>query len=265
MNSTIPLGPVQIAWACLMMFAMLGLSLWQRLGLIRPAVIAAVRTVAQLTLVGFVIGWVFKQNVWYIILGVMIVMTILAGQAAVGRVRYRMRGLPVLFTATLAVTTSVTLLYVTRAVLGVDHWDPRYLIPLGGIILGNAMTASSLAAERLLAETERQRREIEAFLALGASANQAIEGQMRAAFRAAMTPTLNQMAIVGVVTLPGIMTGQMLGGQVPIQASLYQIVIMFMLVFANALASVIILATLRRRLFTRALQLRPLVPIRSGS
>lgn len=256
MPDTVHLGPLQIAWAALLMGATLALTLWHRLGLVRQASVAAVRTMVQLTLVGFVINWVFTRSQASIILAILLVMTLLAGQAAAARVKVRGEGLFSFFTLTLALTTAVTLLYVTQVILRVHRWDPRYLIPLGGIILGNAMTASSLAAERLLSEAKNQRREIETFLALGASAHEALAPQLRSAFRAAMTPVLNQMAIVGVVTLPGIMTGQMLAGQDPLQASLYQIVIMFMLAFGDALASVAMLLALRRRLFTRALQLR---------
>lgn len=258
MDKTVALGPLQIGWATLMICAMLALSIWQRLGMVKTAVTAAVRTVLQLTLVGFVINWVFSRNAWYAIVAILMVMTLLAGQAASGRVKVRIGGLFTLFTFTLAATTALTLVYVTQVVLSVHRWDPRYMVPLGGIILGNAMTAGSLVAERLLSEVQSQRRDVEALLALGASANQAVEAQVRSAFRAAMTPVLNQMMIVGVVTLPGIMTGQMLGGQSPLQASLYQIVIMFMLAFADGVASAIILIVLRRRLFTRSLQLKPL-------
>lgn len=260
MNEFVALGPWSIAWALLMVFAVIGVSIWQRLGLVRTTLVAMVRTLAQLTVVGYVIGWVFKQDTWYVILGLLVLMTLTAGHAGAERTKAslgrRWWAMIPMFTLTLGVATAFTLIYVTQVVVGVEAWSARYLVPLGGIILGNMMTACSLGAERLLTDTHNQRLRIETILALGGSPNQAIETQMQAAFRAAMTPTINAMMIVGIVKLPGVMTGQMLGGQDPLQAALYQIVVMFMLAFGDAIGAGIILIWLRRRLFTAHAQLR---------
>lgn len=256
--SATPLDAYSIAWGLLMVAAVLGMNLWHRLGMERTLLLAAVRTVAQLTAVGFVIGWVFERSAWYLIVGLLVVMALVAAQAAAGRVRPRRRGMMLIFMATLTVVTLLTLLYVTQVVVGVHQWEPQYLIPLGGIVLGNAMTAGSLAAERLLSEVTAKRVQIESMLAMGARPARAVLPQVRTAVRAAITPIVNSMMIVGIVKLPGIMTGQMLGGQGPLQASLYQMVVMFMIVFGDSMAAIVIVLVLRGRLFTHAAQLRPL-------
>jgi putative ABC transport system permease protein len=257
------IGPWEVAWACLMMAAVLALSLWQRLGLARASLVAAARTIVQLSLVGYVIMWVFKQETWYVIAGLLLLMSLVAGHAATGRVKgagRRMRGeLTIMFTLAFSAITGITLLYVTQVVLAVHRWDPQYLIPLGGLALGNAMNAGSLAAERMLSEIQRRPIDVETLLALGAGPAQAVAGPMRDAFRAAMIPVINAMTVVGIVTLPGVMTGQILGGISPEQAALYQIVVMFMVTLVNACAAAVSLWWIRRRIFTPHLQLRRLL------
>jgi putative ABC transport system permease protein len=138
-----------------------------------------------------------------------------------------------------------------------DPWyDPRYVIPLGGMILGNAMTGAALAVERFTAEVRAGRLEIETALCLGATARQAADRAVRAAIHAALVPTINGMMIVGVVQLPGMMTGQILAGAPPLQAVRYQVVVMYMLAAAAALTSMSAALLAHRACFTPDHQLR---------
>jgi putative ABC transport system permease protein len=142
-------------------------------------------------------------------------------------------------------------------VVGYSPWyDPRYLIPLAGMIIGNSMNGASLAAERLSAELYERREEIEAALCLGATARQASESSVRLAFRAALMPTMNTMAAMGIVSLPGMMTGQILSGTEPIIAVRYQIAIMCAITGAVAITSFLILVQGYRRYFSAAHQLK---------
>ena len=143
-------------------------------------------------------------------------------------------------------------------VVHVDPWyNPRYLIPLFGMILGNAMNAATLAADRLAGEMETRHTEVEAYLALGASSVRAAREPVRRALRASMIPTVNSLTVVGIVSLPGMMTGQIIAGSDPLLAVRYQIVVMFMLGSAVALAAVVVVLGYRRTFFTHAEQLRP--------
>ena len=118
------------------------------------------------------------------------------------------------------------------------------------------MNAAALAAERLASEIEARAGEIEELLALGATPHQASADAARAALRAALIPTVNAMLTVGLVSLPGMMTGQIIAGAEPTAAARYQIVVMFMLAAATTASAVILGALLRRRFFTSAWQLQ---------
>ena len=138
---------------------------------------------------------------------------------------------------------------VTQLVVGARPWyAPRYVIPLVGMILGNSLTGISLCLDRFLEHLDARRAEIELRLAFGATRHEALADPLRAAVRTGLTPLMNAMAAAGVVSLPGMMTGQILAGAPPLQAVAYQVVVMFMLAAATALGAMIaaVLAALRR-------------------
>ncbi|HIF07654.1 MAG TPA: iron export ABC transporter permease subunit FetB [Gemmatimonadetes bacterium] len=236
----------------------IGVSGWHRTGLARSFAVGAIRTVLQLTLVGYVLVYVFSIDRWYLVVGALLVMLVAATRAAVDRQDSKPAGLFYITGAALLVGSGLTLIYVSVAVVHVDPWyNPRYLIPLFGMILGNAMNAAALAADRLAGEIETRHAEIEAYLALGATSVHAAREPVRRALRASLIPTVNSLMVVGIVSLPGMMTGQILAGSDPLMAIRYQIVVMFMLASAVALAAVIVVLGYRRTFFTAAEQLRP--------
>ena len=146
-------------------------------------------------------------------------------------------------------------------VLQVEPWyEPRYLIPLFGMIVGNAMNGAALAAERLASELASRRGEVEAYLALGATPARAAAEPTRRAMSAALIPSVNGLMTVGLVQLPGMMTGQVLAGQSPLLAVRYQIVVAFMLTGATAMTTMIVVLWYRRTFFTSAAQLALRLP-----
>ena len=159
--------------------------------------------------------------------------------------------------AALLVASGLTLLYISTLVVRVAPWyNPQYMIPLFGMIVGSAMNAAAIAAERLHSEVRARQAEIEAYLALGATYQQASQDPVRHALRAALIPTVNGLMVLGIVTLPGMMTGQMLAGASPLIAIRYQIVVAFMQAAAVAMATAIVTLWYRRTFFTAALQLK---------
>jgi putative ABC transport system permease protein len=156
----------------------------------------------------------------------------------------------------------LTIAYVTTVVVPVTPWyNPRYLIPLFGIIVSNAMNGAALAVERLQSEMEGSRQEVEAYLALGASTHRASSEPVRRAIIAAMIPAVNSLAVVGIVSLPGMMTGQILAGTDPTLAVRYQLVVAFMLIASTAITSAGVVLWYRRTFFSPAAQLLPRVPV----
>ena len=138
---------------------------------------------------------------------------------------------------------------------GVIQSEARYAIPLGGMIIGNSMKASSLSLDRLIAELGHQRARIETLLALGASSTQAALGAVRQAVRAAMIPTIDTMKTVGLVHFPGIMTGFIIAGGSPMAAVKFHLAIMYRIAGATGITCLIVTLLAYRQCFTRDLQL----------
>ena len=259
--ATIDVSWADLALAAALVLVAIGISAWQRLGLARGFAIGAVRAVVQLIAVGYVLVYVFTAEQWWLVLLALLVMLFAATSTASRRGPGRRRAgeQRTLWTITgtaMLISAGLTLAYVTEIVLHVRPWyDPRYLIPLFGMIVGSAMNGAALAAERLSSEMEMRRGEVEAYLALGASTARAAKEPARRAMAAALLPTVNGLMIVGLVRLPGMMTGQILAGQSPLLAVRYQIVVAFMHAGATALTTAIVVLWYRRTFFTPAAQL----------
>ena len=198
----------------------------------RQVAVAAVRMVVQLVFIGYVLARVFALASPAVTLVVLLVMTAVAGREVAARPEQRLArwGNLRAGAAAVAFATGVTSVLALTTALRPDPWyDARYAIPLAGIVLGNVLAASSLALDHLLAGVVREKAVIEAQLCLGATISQAMAGLVRASIRRGMLPVINQMSAAGLVTLPGIMTGQILAGLPPMEAAKYQILLMFLL------------------------------------
>lgn len=216
------------------------ISLALRLGLERRLLIAAVRTVVQLLLIGLILKWVFAQAHATVIVALMLVMSSIAGIAAVQRTERRYPG--VWWTSLTAVMGSawIVLTIALALVITPAAWrsnPAQYAIPLMGMILGNILNGISLGLDRLTQELASRRAEVELRLTLGATRWEAARPFVRSAIRTGMVPIINAMMVVGLVSLPGMMTGQILAGAEPMAAVRYQIVIMFLIAAATALGT----------------------------
>ena len=255
-RATLDVSWLQLAWASALVLVAVALSAWQRLGLGRSLIIGAIRAFVQLVLVGRILLWLFGAERWYLVIGALLIMLLVAARAATDRQPRGRRRLFPIAGAAMLVGTGITLAYVTAVVVRVDPWyDARYLIPLFGMIVGNALNGAALAAERLSSEMDARRGEVELYLALGASPGRAAAAPVRRALTAALIPTINALTVVGLVSLPGMMTGQILAGASPLLAVRYQIVVMFMLTGATAITAAIVVLWYRRTFFTAAEQL----------
>ncbi|MGF1498179.1 MAG: iron export ABC transporter permease subunit FetB [Elainellaceae cyanobacterium] len=245
----------RLGWAFGLMAIALGLTTWQNLGLTRNLAIATVRTAVQLLVVGYFLTVVFDLESPWAVLAVLAVMLSVATLVARNRISKKLPLLPWLG-GTLAFVTALTLSYVNLLVIRPDTWyEPQYVIPLAGILLGNAMNAGAIAGERLVSLLTSSQLEIETHLSLGASPQQASLFYRKEAVRAGMIPIINSMMVVGLVTLPGIITGQILSGVSPFNAALYQILIMFMLAFTDLVAILLVVWGIQRQFFNSAAQL----------
>lgn len=195
---------------------LLALVSWRlRLGVARALLISGVRTALQLILIGYVLEALFAINRLQWIVGLALVMLLLAGREVMARQQRRFTGWWGFGLGTLAMflsSFSVTVLALAVIVAPQPWYEPRYSIPLLGMLLGNTMNSIALSLERLSENAYRRRGEIEARLMLGASWSEAIGGIRRESIRSGMIPIINGMAAAGIISLPGMMTGQILAG-----------------------------------------------------
>ncbi len=235
----------------------IGLAHILRAGQGRDIFWSGLRMFVQLMVVGYLLHLVFALESALPVLLILVVMTGFAVQTIGARVEtkmpnfYRVVGAAILFGC-----GGMTFFFCTL-VIGLEPWyDPRYLIPLAGMVIGNSMTGASLAAERMAAEFRERREEIETALCLGSSVKLAAEPAVSSAFRAALIPSVNAMAAMGLVFLPGMMTGQILSGTEPLIAVKYQIAIMCVITGSVALTTFMILRFGYRSYFTSYQSLR---------
>ncbi len=253
----IPISLWQLALAAALIVVNIALSVALRLGLARSLLVASARMTVQLLLIGLVLEWVFALDQAVPILAIALVMTTLASVAAVNRTRRRFAGV---YWDSLVSILSASFLVTGFALVGiirVEPWyDAQYLIPLLGMVLGNVLNGISLALDRFTEGVVNGRDRIELLLALGASRWEAAHDLIADALRVGMIPTINAMMVMGIVSLPGMMTGQILAGAAPVDAVRYQIVIMFMIASATALGAFGVVALAFGRLFDERGRLR---------
>jgi len=203
--------------------------------------VAAIRMVVQLTLVGLVLTTLFSvvSPLWTGIAA--LAMVLFAGHEAALRQERRLSGWWSygLGTGCMMMSSVLVTVFALMIALQADPWyDPRYAIPLLGMILGNCMTGVGLGLNTLTTSLVSRRASVEAQLVLGATRQVAAAPIMREALRSALMPTINSMSATGVVSLPGMMTGQILGGVPPAEAVKYQILVMFLIAGGTGLGAV---------------------------
>lgn len=247
----------QLALALVLVATIVVVSIRQGLGLERDLVIGTFRAIVQLYLVGLILAAVFAAARWYWVLLILGVMIGVATHAAISRLGKPLPGGAWIAGIALTISTTATLAYVIGVVVQVHPWyEPQYIIPIAGMILGNSMTSAAIAGDRLQSDLRGRADEIEARLALGFSGREAVQPMIRASLRAAMIPTVNGMMTIGLVQLPGMMTGQILAGSSPLVAIRYQLLVVFMQGAATALGSLIFVRLATRRYLTPAHQLQ---------
>lgn len=228
------------------------LSYMQKLGLEGEMVYSIIRSFLQLSVIGFVLQFIFNQDhaVWIIL--AYLFMVSVAGYTAGQRAKQVPRG-KFVAGASILVGTAVTL--VLLVVLNVFPFTPRYIIPVAGMMVGNAMTVTGVAMKRLRDDIKVQMNLVETALALGATPRQATLQQVERALIIALSPVLDNAKTVGLISLPGAMTGLIMGGASPLEAIQLQIVVMNMLIGASTVSSIMSTYLCWPAFFTKAYQL----------
>ena len=239
-----------IAAALVLALALLSIRLQMKIG--RQLIIAAIRTAVQLTLIGLVLKVLFENATMLWVSLLAFFMLFVAGREVMMRQERRFKGWwgYAAGTFSMFVSSFAITVFALVVILGNDPWyAPQYAIPLLGMLLGNTMNGIAISMDRLTHAAWEQRDIIEARLILGESWDQAISDYRRQAVRSGMIPIINAMAAAGIVSLPGMMTGQILAGALPVDAVKYQILIMFLISAGTGLGTLAAVSLGSRRLF----------------
>ncbi len=231
-------------------------SMVYELRLQKDLALGTLRTFVQLFAMGYLLKIIFQLNNLWLVLGIYFCMTYFSVRIIKGRIKEK--NVDFLVPTLVSVTVSYTLVtcLVTGLIIGAKPWwTPQYFIPIGGMVAGNSMNALAISLERFFSELRTRKDEVEMMLCLGADFREASSDIFRNALKAGMIPSINSMMGVGIVSIPGMMTGQIMAGADPVDAVRYQIVVMLMIVAATALSGMLVLHLVRRRCFGTAMNL----------
>lgn len=229
-----------------------GLLALNGFGSTRTFLLNGVRMVVQLALVGVWLSWVFAQGSLFWVSVVWVIMLLFAGYEVHKRQQYPLKrgGSIVIGLIALSMTALVLVVMVLLVVIEPVPWyQPQYAIPLLGMVLGNGMTAVGLALDQVTKLARSQRAAVEAQLALGYTPKQAMGFIRQQSLHTALTPIVNMLAAAGIVSLPGMMTGQILAGADPMEAVKYQIMIILLIAASTSFGSVLAVFLGQRMLF----------------
>ncbi len=257
--SLIILSPLDLSIAAFLVVVLAALTARVGMGLSRSLLVAGTRTVVQLLLIGLVLKVLFDNAQLYWVAGLSLVMLAVAGYEVMARQGRRFSGWWGYGIGTSSMFVSafaVTVLALTIMIGPSPWWEPQYSIPLLGMLLGNTMTGIALGLDRLTQTAWQQRRVIEARLMMGQAWGSSISSIRRDAARSGLMPIINAMAAAGIVSLPGMMTGQILAGAPPMEAVKYQILIMFLIAAGTGFGTLGAVWLGSRRLFDERQRLR---------
>jgi putative ABC transport system permease protein len=252
-GSSIQVSVEEVAASLALVAVAVAVSLWRRADLERDIGIAVVRSAVQLIAIGYVINFIFDQDsLWFVIalIAVMVVFGALQARARAKRVPDAFW--PLLLALALAAAATLGLV----VALGVFKPEPRYLVPVGGMVVGNSMIAAAVALNRLGDEISAHARALEATLALGATSTQAAGPLVRRSLRSGMIALVDSTKTTGLIFFPGTMVGMLLAGADPTDAVRLQLILLWTLLGSVSLAGLIATTLAYRNFFTPAHQLR---------
>ena len=236
MNGTESISITALLLASSLVLITLFFSYWQKLKLSKEIIISVIRAVVQLVAVGFVLEAIFGfENPLFTTI-LLLVMVFNAAFNAAKRGKTIKNGLVISFTA-IAAGSVITLLVLVLS--GAISYEPYQIIPIGGMIISNAMVSLGLSYRQMATDFRSKSEEVETKLALGADVLPSAITIIRDAIRTGMTPTIDSAKTLGIVSLPGMMTGLILAGTAPLDAIKYQIMVTFMLLSTTSIASFI--------------------------
>ncbi|KJV34657.1 ABC transporter permease [Luteibacter yeojuensis] len=256
--NAVTFNALDIAIAAIILLADGALSIAMRLDIHRSLAIASVRMVVQLVALGFVLRAVFAVDAGWLTAVLVVAMALAAAREAAARPLQKLRrGHFATSLVSVAAPALLTCLFAMVSMVPAGHgWSPRFIVPVAGILLGNVLNAVSIGMAVVLEGVVQEAPAIEARLVLGDTFHAATGPLERRAIRRAMVPLVNQMSAAGIITMPGIMTGQVLAGMDPLHAATYQIVLMLLLAGGSGLGAIASVRLVLQRLTDERQRLR---------
>jgi putative ABC transport system permease protein len=248
----IQLTPWYLAIASLLVFLLAFLSWRNDLAIEKPLLIAATRTTIQLSLIGLVLKAVFTSTNFYLVMLIWVLMLFAAAREVMARQRVSAKGSARFFigASSMLVSSFSIMVMILALVIKVEPWyKPQYAIPILGMLLGNTMNGIALAMNTFSQQVWKQKAIVEQKLALGMEANESVREIWQESIKTGLIPIINSMAAAGLVSLPGMMTGQILAGNDVGDAVKYQILIMFMISSGTGFGVMLSLWLMRRKMF----------------
>jgi putative ABC transport system permease protein len=252
MGSTKDIDIISLIVCLLFLVVPITLTLKNGVNIIKDISVSASRMIAQLVLIGFILQFLFKHENVLMTSFWLFVMLVFANLNLISKTKIKVKGLwlytffPMLIGSSIVVT-----FFVFVVVRPEEVFSARYLIPVYGMILGNSMNGNILAMERFISSIRKDKDEYITLLALGGTESESSHSQFVAAYKAALMPLIATMSAMGLVSLPGMMTGQILGGSLPLSAIKYQIGIVVMIFSSVSISSMLLLIMIRRKIFDR--------------
>lgn len=246
-------GFTEVFLSLLLVALSIGIAKYWKIPVAKDMAIGSVRAFVQLVAVGYALQFIFGLKNDWLVVAALLVMILVGAQAGSSRVKKIENSFWIVFVSMLAGSAITIALMIAFQIV---NFEARYIIPLGGMIIGNSMNSSALTIERIASDISNNQLGIETSLALGKSWRYAVRKYIRDSATAGMLSILNFMKTVGIVALPGAMTGMILAGADPLEAVLLQIIVAYMLLSAVAITSVATVELTIRKFFTPAHQLR---------
>lgn len=244
---------MDIFYASILVLVAIAISYFNKVEAEKDLVIAGFRSAIQLIAVGYVLHFVFELKSIYYQLLLLSIMALIAALTAKRRVKNIKNSFYLSLAGIISGTfVSLGILIVTKVITT----EPKFLIPLGGMIIGNTMTATALVLDRYASELKNNMKKIEFMLALGFTSKQAGKSYLITSVKAAMTPIINTMKIVGIIQLPGAMTGMLMAGATPVEAAKYQLIVIYMLAAAVSVSTTVTIVLARKSFFNGDTSLR---------
>lgn len=249
-GGVVDIGWIELALASLFMLIAAGISWKLELRQTKRILVSTIRCFLQLLAMGLILQYLFAFQTWWLVALMLLVMILAATQIATSRVKNVVRGLGFSVFLSLFTSSIVVCAVVTAGIIHADPWfNAQQVIPIAGMIISNAMTAIAVAVDRLFSSMDSRSDEMFTFVALGATPAEAAKPSLIAAIAAGLTPLLASMSAAGIVSIPGMMTGQILAGADPLIAAKYQIVVLLMISAANIVAIVMACHLVYRKRF----------------